>query len=87
MANVTINTSLTKVNDSHSGVTSVSLDGVPNTSATIIANRTFTPDSNSTFTKIPHVSFVKTSNPNSYSYSVVKNNNGSYSFTVNYLRP
>lgn len=87
MANVTINTSLTKVSDNQSVITSVSLDGIPNTSSTIITSRTFTPDSNSTFTKIPHVSFVKTSDPNSYSYSVVKNNNGSYSFTVNYLRP
>ena len=87
MANVTINTNLTRVTDDQSATTTISLDGVPNTSSTIITNRTFTVNTNCTFTKIPQISFEKTSNPESYSYSVKKNNNGSYSFTVNYLRP
>lgn len=87
MANVTINTNLTRVTDSQSTTTTVSLDGVPNTSSTIITSRTFTANTNCTFTKIPQISFEKTSNPESYNYSVKKNNNGSYSFTVNYLRP
>jgi len=87
MANVTINTNLTQVTDSQSTKTSAVLDGVPNTSSVIIAGRTFTPNANCIFTKIPHVSFAKTSDPNRYSYSVVKNTDGSYSFTVNYFRP
>jgi hypothetical protein len=87
MANVTINTNLTRVTDSQSTTTSISLDGVPNTSSTIITNRTFTANTNCTFTKVPQISFRKTNNPESYSYSVTKNTNGSYSFTVNYLRP
>jgi len=87
MANVTINTNLTRVTDSQSATTSISLDGVPSTSSTIITNRTFTANTSCTFTKIPQISFEKTSNPENYSYSVKKNNNGSYSFTVNYLRP
>ena len=87
MANVTINTSLTQVIDSQSTLTTVSLDGVPNTSVVLINNRTFTPKANCSFTKTPHVSFVKTSNPNNYSYIVKKNTNGSYSFEVHYLRP
>tara|TARA_R100000234_G_C4995819_1_gene177866 strand:+ start:260 stop:1333 length:1074 start_codon:yes stop_codon:yes gene_type:complete len=87
MASVTINTNLTQVTDSQSTKTSAVLDGVPNTSSTIITNRTFTPNANCTFAKIPHVSFTKTSDPNRYSYSVVKNTDGSYSFTVNYFRP
>ena len=87
MADVTINTNINNITDSQSTTTSVSLDGVPNTSSTIITSRTFTPNTNCTFTKIPHVSFIKTDNPENYNYSVVKNGNGSYSFTINYRRP
>jgi hypothetical protein len=87
MANVTINTNITNITDSQSTTTSVSLDGVPNTSSTIITSRTFTPNTNCTFTKIPHISFTKTNNPEDYNYSVKKNGDGSYSFTVNYRRP
>ena len=87
MASVTINTNLTQVTDSQSAVTSQSLDGVPNTSIAIVSERIFTPKTNCTFTKIPHVSFVKTSNPNRYHYSISKNYNGSYTISVFYLRP
>ena len=87
MANVTIKTNINQVTDSQSTVLTASLDGVPNTSVTVVNRRTFTPKTNCKFTKIPHVSFVKTSDPNKYSYSVVKGNDGSYSFTVRYSRP
>ena len=85
MANVTIKTNITNTTDSQSTTLTASLVGVPNTGSTIISSRTFTSKTNCKFTKIPHISFEKTSNPESYSYSVKKNNNGSYSFTVNYL--
>lgn len=87
MANVTIQTNITNITDSQSTTTSVSLDGVPNTSFAVISGRKFTANTNYTFTSIPRISFDKTSNPNSYSYSLTKNNDGSYSFDVNYLRP
>lgn len=87
MANVTIKTNITNTTDSASTNLTASLVGVPNTGSTIISNRTFAPKTNCKFTKIPHVSFEKTSNPNNYNYSVIKNANGSYSFTVNYFRP
>ena len=81
-----IQTNITNVSDSQAG-TAAYLDGIPDTGSTIITNRTFTPNTNCKFTKIPHVSFEKTDNPDNYSYSVIKNQNGSYSFTVNYFRP
>lgn len=84
MANVTINTNISNVTDDQSSTLTVSLNGVPNTVSAIITDRKFTPNTNYSFTKIPHVSFVKTSNPNSYNYAVTKNVDGSYSFTVNY---
>ena len=87
MANVTIKTNISGVTDSASGTLSYALTSVPNTSSEIITNRTFTPNTNCSFTKPPHISFVKTKEPNRYSYSVVKNIDGSYSFTVNYLSP
>jgi len=87
MANVTIKTNITNTTDSASTTLTASLVGVPNTGSTIISNRTFTPKTNCKFTKVPHVSFEKTSSPNSYSYTVVENFDGSYSFTVNYFRP
>ena len=86
MANVTINTNINNVTDDQSG-RSVSLDGVPNTVSAIITDRKFTPNTNYSFIKIPHVSFFKTSDPNSYNYTVTKNVDGSYSFTVNYNHP
>lgn len=84
MANVTINSTGSNVTDSQSSILLVSLDGVPNTVSTIITNRKITPKTNYKFTKQPHVSFVKTANPNRYSYSGVTNLDGSYSFTVKY---
>ena len=85
MANVTINTALTSVTDNQPTVLSTSLDGVPGTVSTLISGRTFAPQSNYTFKNIPSVSFTKTNNPNNYSSTIVKNLDGSYSFTVKYL--
>lgn len=84
MANATINSTGSNIIDSQSSILLVSLDGVPNTVSTIIENRKITPTTNYKFTKQPHVSFVKTANPNRYSYSGVTNLDGSYSFTVKY---
>lgn len=84
MANVTIKSTGSNVIDNQSSTLSVSLDGVPNTVSTIITDRKITPTINYKFTKQPHVSFIKTSDPNRYSYSVVTNLDGSYSFTVKY---
>ena len=72
MADVTIKTNLSGVTDSASSTLAVSLDSlIPNTSNEIITSRTFTPNTNCSFTKPPHVSFVKTSEPNRYNYSVI----------------
>jgi hypothetical protein len=87
MANVTINTNITGVDDDQSSTLSASLDGVPNSVSTIITSRKFTPKTNYKFVAIPHVSFMKTSDPNRYNYSVIKGTDESYSFTVNYSRP
>tara|TARA_R110000824_G_scaffold19621_10_gene75599 strand:+ start:298 stop:1353 length:1056 start_codon:yes stop_codon:yes gene_type:complete len=87
MANVTINTNISNVTDDQSSTFTASLNGVPNTVSAIITDRKFTPNTNYSFTKIPHVSFVKTSDPNSYNYTVTKNVDGSYSFTINYNHP
>jgi len=85
MANVTTNTVLSSVIDNQPTVTSVSLAGVPGSVSTLITNRTFTALENYVFKSIPHVSFVKTRDPSSYSSTAIKNPNGSYSFTIKYL--
>jgi len=85
MANVTINTTLTNVTDSQPTTSSASLSGVPGTVSTLISGRTFTPQVDYTFKNIPSINFTKTSNPNNYSSTVLKNLDGSYSFTVKYL--
>jgi|TARA_B110000211_G_scaffold39038_2_gene39948 hypothetical protein len=84
MANATINTRMINVTDSQATTLVAALDGIPNTVSTIITDRTFTPSKNYKFTKLPHVSFIKTSDPNRYSYTTTLNTDGSYSFRVKY---